>query len=65
MESFIVTDAPKCYNDGIEIVGEGFVMQTKYGTIKLVDREEFAYANLIIINLENKILLTSKLPLIL
>ena len=45
MDSFIVTDAPKCYNDGIEIVGEGFVMQTKYGTIKLVDREEFAYAN--------------------
>ena len=45
MESFIVTDAPKCYNDGIEIVGEGFVYQTKYGTIKLVDREEFAYAN--------------------
>ena len=45
MESFIVTDAPKCYNDGIEIVGEGFVMQTKYGTIKLVNREEFAYAN--------------------
>ena len=45
MESFIVTDAPKCYNDGIEIVGEGFVFQTKYGTIKLVDREEFAYAN--------------------
>ena len=45
MESFIVTDAPKCYNDGIEIVGEGFVFQTKYGTIKLVNREEFAYAN--------------------
>ena len=45
MESFIVTDAPKCYNDGIEIVGEGFVMQTKYGTIKIVNREEFAYAN--------------------
>ena len=45
MDSFIVTDAPKCYNDGIEIVGEGFVMQTKYGTIKLVNREEFAYAN--------------------
>ena len=33
------------YNDGIEIVGEGFVMQTKYGTIKLVNREEFANAN--------------------
>ena len=45
MNSMIVTDAPKCYNDGIEIVGEGFVMQTKYGTIKLVNREEFAYAN--------------------
>ena len=45
MNSMIVTDAPKCYNDGIEIVGEGFVFQTKYGTIKLVDREEFAYAN--------------------
>ena len=45
MNSMIVTDAPKCYNDGIEIVGEGFVFQTKYGTIKLVNREEFAYAN--------------------
>ena len=45
MNSMIVTDAPKCYNDGIEIVGEGFVFQTKYGTIKLVNREEFAFAN--------------------
>ena len=45
MDSFIVGDAPKCYNDGIEIKGEGFVMVTKYGIIKLVDREDFAYAN--------------------
>ena len=45
MDSFIVSDAPKCYNDGIEIKGEGFVMVTKYGIIKLVDREDFAYAN--------------------
>ena len=29
MDSFIVGDAPKCYNDGIEIKGEGFVMVTK------------------------------------
>ncbi len=28
-----------------EIKGEGFVMTTKYGIIKLVDRKEFAYAN--------------------
>ena len=47
MESFIVTDAPKCYNDGIEIVGEGFVMQTKYGTIKL-NYTEFYQAILLV-----------------
>ena len=45
MDSFIVYGSPKCYVDGIEIKGEGFVMTTKYGIIKLVDREEFAYAN--------------------
>ena len=45
MDSFIVSDAPVCYNDGIKIKGEGFVMVTKYGIIKLVDREDFAYAN--------------------
>ena len=45
MDTFIVYGSPKCYVDGIEIKGEGFVMTTKYGIIKLVDREEFAYAN--------------------
>jgi len=45
MDSFIVSDAPKCYNDGIEVKGEGFVMVTEYGIIKLVDREDFSYAN--------------------
>ena len=45
MDSFIVYGSPKCYVDGIEIKGEGFVMTTKYGIIKLVDRAEFAYAN--------------------
>ena len=45
MDSFIVYGSPKCYVDGIEIKGEGFVMTTKYGIIKLVDRKEFAYAN--------------------
>ena len=45
MNSFIVYGSPKCYVDGIEIKGEGFVMTTKYGIIKLVDRKEFAYAN--------------------
>ena len=45
MDSFIVYGSPKCYVDGIEIKGEGFVMTTKYGIIKLVDRKEFSYAN--------------------
>ena len=45
MDTFIVYGSPKCYVDCIEIKGEGFVMTTKYGIIKLVDREEFAYAN--------------------
>ena len=45
MDTFIVYGSPKCYVDGIEIKGEGFVMTTKYGIIKLVDRKEFAYAN--------------------
>ena len=45
MDSFIVYGSPKCYVDGIEIKGEGFVMTTKYGIINLVDRKEFAYAN--------------------
>ena len=34
MDSFIVYGSPKCYVDGIEIKGEGFVMTTKYGIIK-------------------------------
>jgi len=45
MDSFIVSDAPKCYIEGREVKGEGFVMVTEYGIIKLVDREDFSYAN--------------------
>ena len=45
IDTFIVHDSPKCYVEGIQIKGEGFVMTTKYGMIKLIDRPEFAYAN--------------------
>tara|TARA_R100001440_G_scaffold44273_1_gene64036 strand:+ start:81 stop:968 length:888 start_codon:yes stop_codon:yes gene_type:complete len=45
IDTFIVYDSPKCYVEGIQIKGEGFVMTTKYGIIKLIDRPEFAYAN--------------------
>ena len=45
IDTFIVYDSPKCYVEGIQIKGEGFVMTTKYGMIKLIDRPEFAYAN--------------------
>ena len=45
MQSLIVYDAPKCVLEGSTIIGEGFVMHSDYGSIKLVDREEFAYAN--------------------
>ena len=45
IDTFIVHDSPKCYVEGIQIKGEGFVMTTKYGIIKLIDRPEFAYAN--------------------
>ncbi len=45
MDSLIVYGGPKCVLEGSEITGEGYVMYTEYGALKLVDREEFAYAN--------------------
>lgn len=47
METFIIYDSPDCYLNGEKIVGEGFVMTSEDGnTIKLVDRPQFAYANM-------------------
>jgi hypothetical protein len=47
IDSFIVNDAPLAFIfDDVEIDGEGFIFHsTDYGTVKLVDRPCFAYAN--------------------
>ena len=46
MESMIVNDAPRSFIfDDVETDGEGYVFHTKFGSFKLVNREEFAYAN--------------------
>jgi hypothetical protein len=47
MESFIVYNCPKSYIDGEQVNQEGFVMTTKYGMMKLVNREQFSYANFV------------------
>ena len=47
MDSLIIIDAPDCYlPDGRRVLGEGFVMSTEYGMIKLVDRTIFSHANM-------------------
>jgi hypothetical protein len=47
METFITYNSPDCYLNGEKIVGEGFVMTSEDGnTIKLVNRPQFAYANM-------------------
>ena len=47
MNSFIIYNAPDCYlPDGRQVIGEGFVMSTEYGMIKLVDRTVFSHANM-------------------
>lgn len=45
MSQFIISNAPKCYLQGESVQGEGFVFTTKFGVVKLVDREQFSYAN--------------------
>ena len=46
MESMIVNDAPRSFIfDEVETDGEGYVFHNMYGFFKLVNREEFAYAN--------------------
>ena len=46
MESMIVNDAPRSFIfDDVETDGEGYVFHTEFGSFKLVNREEFAYAN--------------------
>ena len=45
MEQFIVYNSPKCFVNGAPTIGEGFVINTTGGMIKLVDRQVFSYAN--------------------
>lgn len=45
MQSMIVTDSPKAYINGEQIVGEGFVLKNDNIIMKLVDRTVFAYNN--------------------
>jgi hypothetical protein len=47
MDSLIINDAPKAYlPNGKETEGEGYVFHSEtYGSFKLVNRTEFAYAN--------------------
>ena len=46
MESMIVNDAPRSFIfEDVETDGEGYVFHTEFGSFKLVNREEFAYAN--------------------
>lgn len=45
MDSMIVTDSPKAYINGEQIVGEGFVLKNDKMIMKLVNRSVFAYNN--------------------
>jgi len=45
MEDMIVYNCPKSYIGGLKVNQEGFVMSTEYGMIKLVNRDQFSYAN--------------------
>ena len=45
MNSMIISDAPKSYLNGEEIIGEGFVLKNSSIIMKLVNREVFAFAN--------------------
>ena len=46
MESMIINDAPRSFIfEDVETDGEGYVFHNQFGLFKLVNREEFAYAN--------------------
>jgi hypothetical protein len=46
MDSLIITDSPRSFVfEDVEIDGEGFVFYNDHGSVKLVDRPCFAYAN--------------------
>lgn len=45
MENCITYGAPKSYIGEEKVQGEGFVVHTKHGAIKLVNRQQFAKAN--------------------
>jgi hypothetical protein len=45
IDAMIVSDAPKSYLNGEQIVGEGFVCKNEKMIFKLVEREVFAHAN--------------------
>lgn len=46
MESMIVNDAPRSFIfEDVETDGEGYVFHNEFASFKLVNREEFAYAN--------------------
>lgn len=45
MDTYIIYGAPKAYIGDRQVQGEGFVMNSQFGSFKLVDRYEFAYAN--------------------
>ena len=46
MESMIINDAPRSFIfEDVETDGEGYVFHNQFGSFKLVNREEFAYAN--------------------
>ena len=46
MESLIINDAPRSFIfDDVETDGEGYVFHNEFASFKLVNREEFAYAN--------------------
>ena len=45
MEDLIVYSCPKSFIGDDQVNQEGFVMSTECGMIKLVDREQFSYAN--------------------
>ena len=45
MEQFIVYNCPQCFVGPVETIGEGFVINTEHGMIKLIDRPVFSYTN--------------------
>lgn len=47
MQSMIVTDSPKAYINGKQIVGEGFVLKNEGIIVKLVERSVFSHANFV------------------